>query len=253
MKTCPTCHRTYKDDTLSFCLNDGSVLMSGAHDPEATQQIPAPQNTQPYGSTAQPSAYVGSQPVAAPAQSQHDGGTRPQERRGSGRLWLTIAGIAALLLLVAGVGVGIVLSQTDWFSAADNRNRSANTSATPPAPTPTPEPPVAERLGLVGNWKGTQNNGAASLTIVSGEGNAFSGTKYQGDNEVSFAGTIDPNTRRITMNETKVLKGPTYSNGKGWSLGTETGALSADGRRISGKGIDEYNRKAPYTWSYRKQ
>jgi len=26
MKSCPTCNRTYPDDTLAFCLIDGSVL-----------------------------------------------------------------------------------------------------------------------------------------------------------------------------------------------------------------------------------
>lgn len=33
MKSCPTCNRTYPDDTLAFCLMDGSVL-SAPYDPE---------------------------------------------------------------------------------------------------------------------------------------------------------------------------------------------------------------------------
>ena len=36
MKSCPTCNRTYPDDTLAFCLMDGSVL-SAPYDPEAAQ------------------------------------------------------------------------------------------------------------------------------------------------------------------------------------------------------------------------
>ena len=36
MKKCPECSRTYSDDTLSFCLEDGSLL-SASYDPDATQ------------------------------------------------------------------------------------------------------------------------------------------------------------------------------------------------------------------------
>jgi len=35
MKRCPTCNRSYADDTLAFCLQDGAPL-AGAYDPEAT-------------------------------------------------------------------------------------------------------------------------------------------------------------------------------------------------------------------------
>ncbi len=36
MKSCPTCNRTYPDDTLAFCLMDGSVL-SAPYDPSETR------------------------------------------------------------------------------------------------------------------------------------------------------------------------------------------------------------------------
>src|ERR1041384_7837796 len=39
MKACPTCYRTYSDDTLAFCLDDGSPL-STIYDSEATHVIP---------------------------------------------------------------------------------------------------------------------------------------------------------------------------------------------------------------------
>src|SRR2546425_6852951 len=40
MKKCSTCNRTYTDDTLRFCLEDGSSL-SAVYDPQATQRMPA--------------------------------------------------------------------------------------------------------------------------------------------------------------------------------------------------------------------
>src|SRR5438132_14190134 len=41
MKTCPTCYRKYSDDSLAFCLDDGSPL-SLSYDSEATRVIPPP-------------------------------------------------------------------------------------------------------------------------------------------------------------------------------------------------------------------
>jgi uncharacterized protein (TIGR03663 family) len=41
MKQCPLCHRTYEDDLLNFCLEDGTSL-SASHDPQATLSDPSP-------------------------------------------------------------------------------------------------------------------------------------------------------------------------------------------------------------------
>jgi hypothetical protein len=43
MKSCPTCKRTF-DDTLTFCLVDGSIL-SAPLEPQETQHLPAPDRT----------------------------------------------------------------------------------------------------------------------------------------------------------------------------------------------------------------
>jgi hypothetical protein len=41
VKSCPTCNRTYPDDTLAFCLVDGSIL-SAPYDPQATIRAAVP-------------------------------------------------------------------------------------------------------------------------------------------------------------------------------------------------------------------
>ena len=46
MKSCPTCNRTYPDDTLAFCLMDGSVL-SAPYDPSQTRATPPRSNEPP--------------------------------------------------------------------------------------------------------------------------------------------------------------------------------------------------------------
>lgn len=40
MKQCQTCNRTYTDESLGYCLDDGSPL-SAAPDPEATHEVPS--------------------------------------------------------------------------------------------------------------------------------------------------------------------------------------------------------------------
>src|SRR5207249_8742634 len=50
MKTCPSCHRTYEDETLKFCLDDGAALRlanSASTDPNATQHLPSQPIAQP--------------------------------------------------------------------------------------------------------------------------------------------------------------------------------------------------------------
>ena len=49
MKRCPACDRTYTDDELSFCINDGTVLVrAGTSDyPQATIMSPPPSVTEP--------------------------------------------------------------------------------------------------------------------------------------------------------------------------------------------------------------
>src|SRR2546421_9241830 len=46
MKSCPTCNRTYPDDTLAFCLIDGSVL-SAPFDSAAGKPAPPRRDTSP--------------------------------------------------------------------------------------------------------------------------------------------------------------------------------------------------------------
>ena len=81
MKRCPTCDRTL-DDTMTFCLVDGSVL-SAPFDPRADESVSAPRNTDPgptgilypAPNTAEPTRPPETllplpQTIASPAQEQ---------------------------------------------------------------------------------------------------------------------------------------------------------------------------------------
>src|SRR6185295_2823623 len=71
MKSCPVCTRTYDDDTLRFCLDDGTIL-SAVFDPQATRKMPGgprsrPETTEVMGANrSQPQTIRSSAPVTAP-------------------------------------------------------------------------------------------------------------------------------------------------------------------------------------------
>lgn len=125
MKICPRCRKTYADDNLNFCLEDGSVLTTapmGAQaetifsEPRVTQQSPQPQ------SFAQP----GSQPGWNAPQSH-----ALQQPRKSSKTWIWVLLILGGLILLCGGGfigfLAYVGSQVD--KAANLINEGNRTTA----------------------------------------------------------------------------------------------------------------------------
>lgn len=63
MKRCPSCERTYTDDALSFCPNDGTPLITDApssFDPQATIMATPPKVSGPTDWPSQPPSAAGS-------------------------------------------------------------------------------------------------------------------------------------------------------------------------------------------------
>jgi serine/threonine-protein kinase len=188
----------------------------------------------------------------------------PQTHRGK---WIA----AALLLSVLGVfitGAAIYLSRSGSDHNANVAQPNLDETATPAAPsdqtattedTPTPAPtdeatetsaPQSDQE-LTGNWTGTYGpmGQPATLTVQAEPAGKLSGVLEQGSVRVAFVGSVDPATRQVTLKETRVL------SGSGWSLGENTGTLSADGRTMSGTGGDAYGSQLglSYEWSFTKQ
>jgi hypothetical protein len=98
---------------------------------------------------------------------------------------------------------------------------------------------------LRGTWTGTWDHDSSDCTITFDrvDGNQFSGTLTERGTVVRFEGTFDPDTRVFRFNETRVVElGPTMA---WWSLGKNVGTLSADGRYLSGTGVDN---NGEYPW-----
>jgi hypothetical protein len=129
MKTCPACGRRYEDDTLVFCLQDGSRLGSTSDvDANATLHIPPAAPTQPG-----PTAFS---PRATPAQSTITG--RPEQFHVPGRQPASESAdepprrspLPWILAIVFVIGVfGVLIA---WIVTRGNRDDlSSNVSPTP--------------------------------------------------------------------------------------------------------------------------
>jgi hypothetical protein len=134
MKRCPTCNRTYPDDTLAFCLVDGSVL-SAPYDPEATQRVPPPRNTVPAATeilNAQitprelkplPLSTIRAPAPQMPHQYSPPQVSYPPQRKSMVPLWI----IGIVLLLLGGIGVLWLLSRSLRKNPADTQSSSSGT------------------------------------------------------------------------------------------------------------------------------
>ncbi len=114
MKRCPECRRDYFDETLKFCLDDGTPLVDGPRsDGDVTRILPE--------RISEPSAGAGRQNAAAvilPASGRSE--------RNSRRTFLILAGT---LLAVTVVGVYAYLNTSRESSKAESQNAAAITPA----------------------------------------------------------------------------------------------------------------------------
>jgi len=130
MKRCPQCNRTYTDDALSFCLDDGSPLVSttapSSFDPGATVQYPSSRETSPQPTIAYPSQMPTpppSQPAAPPPAWSPMPPSAPQKRS----VWPWVLGIAAVLVFM-GIGVVILIFAIASVTNSNNNNNGNSNS-----------------------------------------------------------------------------------------------------------------------------
>lgn len=148
MKSCPTCNRTYPDDTLAFCLVDGSVL-SASYEPEQTQRIPPTRATNPPAtellsgsareSGAAPSLQSTIHAPAPPFYGERQAEVQADAPKRSLAPWLILGG--AILL----IGVFGIVMLTWTFSANSNSTRSQPFPTARSSPSPSAESTVASQ------------------------------------------------------------------------------------------------------------
>ncbi|HMT07357.1 MAG TPA: hypothetical protein PKA82_05080 [Pyrinomonadaceae bacterium] len=149
MKRCPACSRTYEDDTLSFCLEDGSVL-SAAFDEVQTVVRGAEDTVLIHNDSA-------FRPVRPTAESLPPNSTAaPSSNSIFPHLLYASTGLLGLVI------IGLIIGGVLWFRSGDvanvsntkgNSNRSNSNVVVVPTPTiavpsPTAEIRSSDKLGL---------------------------------------------------------------------------------------------------------
>lgn len=182
MKNCPTCHRTYEDDTLAFCLDDGSRL-SAASDPHATRPGPAVPDSDPPKTAILPPGLMPANQTSTPLRStilavaplayqQEAPRNKLTEKRG-GKLWIILGGLVALVV------VGLVGVLGYLALKANNKSTPESSVSSSTAPTNSNVPANANR-GI--ESKPFDDN--ESLTWLDG---VWKGVGYQSDTRTTWA------------------------------------------------------------------
>jgi hypothetical protein len=126
MKRCPTCNQVYADESLNFCLADGSAL-SAADTRGATASMPAHLTALP--------------PAGSPSY------TTRASRRGFSPIF-AYAGIGLLVLLVGGAVVMWVTSDAKPAQVESPQAAPQATASPTPAPTQAPVPKLYRVVGV---------------------------------------------------------------------------------------------------------
>jgi len=129
MKRCPNCNRSYTDEALNFCLEDGTPLVvdAGSLESSETRRYVAPP-TEIYrpspGSNPPPPPMVNRVPQPPGQWSPMP----PPQRKKSSAVWWILGGVA--VLVVIGVGVVVMFLALASISNQSNSNRPviANTN-----------------------------------------------------------------------------------------------------------------------------
>ncbi|PYS74955.1 MAG: hypothetical protein DMF69_00210 [Acidobacteria bacterium] len=131
MKTCPTCQRTYGDETLNFCLDDGDVL-SAPYDPSQTLVMPETRTTDPTGHRPPPpqSTILAVQPPNFQSNK-----VPPQREEGRSAVRWLVIGLALTFGILIGAGV---LGAFVWSQSGPVANSNSNIARSSPTPMASP-------------------------------------------------------------------------------------------------------------------
>lgn len=127
MKVCPRCQKTYTDDNLNFCLEDGTTLTQAPASPP-----PAPDTV--YINETRPTT------PATPSGAQGSWGSAPQQQfsmqppaKKSSKTWLWVIGILGLVGLLCGGGL---IGFFAWVASQEGTNSRGYNSGSSPSPSP---------------------------------------------------------------------------------------------------------------------
>jgi Domain of unknown function (DUF4440) len=142
MKRCPTCQRTFEDDSLSYCLDDGTPLTAeDSRGPESGETIVTP-STSDYAGRELPPTQYGQLPGKATVQAsqvQIPSMYRPTPQ--PSRAWPWVVGGLVILFLL-GIVIAAVIAIPMMMKNSNNSNVvvTTETPSESPSETSTPKP-----------------------------------------------------------------------------------------------------------------
>lgn len=145
MKRCPTCQRSFDDDSLSFCLEDGTPLVTevaSRGDSQETLVSPRPPGVESASGSAPAQPYSELPGKSTVSASPYRPPETPYAPRSGGRkTWPWIVGVAAILS-VAVVAILIVVFTVPGVLKSENVNgpKPSPSRSETGTPTPTPSP-----------------------------------------------------------------------------------------------------------------
>lgn len=137
MKICPTCNQTYNDETLNFCLSDGSVLNAVNEDNMSSPTVfmgQAPVTSQNPTIVQQTSANPTIVQPNSSFQASNRGlsntvPVRPPVKKS--KAWIWIIGILGIFIVVGGLGFVILVALVASIDETTDSNSNVQTTPTP--------------------------------------------------------------------------------------------------------------------------
>ncbi len=173
MKICPKCQKTYTDDNLNFCLEDGTVLQqmaSAAPPPTVAMNVPITQQPIPPQTFQQADS-----PQGGWQQPQQAYSMQPPKK--SSKAWIWVLLILGLILLACGGGAAGLF----YIGYQEQQNQIANSnSSTPTWASPTPRKNSTTSTPTTTSPSGRNNVDSLDLSLWVRPASPYGSTKFEG-------------------------------------------------------------------------
>jgi hypothetical protein len=235
MKSCPSCNRIYTDNTLTYCLEDGAILVA-AYDPQSTLQIPAARATEPPATeilrdpltpgSRQPLPQQAAMREPTPFSYPRGAVAENPPQNPSGKMSKAV--MAIIGVLAAGVLVlGYMLWRNNQSDSLEASKSNANAQANNAVVTPTAQTNNSVNVNAGGEAR--KPTGGQSSQWLEG---VWKGTGYQKAPEMTWS------IKFTAENNTYTIEYPSLRCGGKWTL-VEMNDAGATFKETITRGLDK--------------
>lgn len=174
MKICPKCQKTYSDDNLNFCLEDGSVLQAMASStPPPTVAMNVPVTQQPI---QPPQQFQQADAPQSSWQQPQQQAYSMQPPKKSSKAWIWVVLILGVIVLACGGG----LAGLFYIGYQEQQKELANSNSSPSWNTPGPGKSSTPSPNSPNSPSGRSNLDSLDLSQWVRTTSIYGTTKYEG-------------------------------------------------------------------------